>query len=97
MSADIEHQKDNTHSWFRADSCNGNWMTFAARCRIGLSLGGVGEGRNHCEPRFTGPHLDSQVGARLHELTGIELEANCGLDTSHALGEWHGVSVLHPP
>lgn len=31
---------------------------------------------------------------RFHELTGIELEANCGLDTSHALGDWHGVSVM---
>ena len=31
---------------------------------------------------------------RFCELTGIELEANCGLDTSHALGDWHGVSVM---
>jgi len=32
---------------------------------------------------------------RFRELTGIELEANCGLDTSHALGDWwHGVSVM---
>jgi hypothetical protein len=30
---------------------------------------------------------------RFRELTGIELEANCGLDTSRTLGDWHGVSV----
>jgi hypothetical protein len=31
---------------------------------------------------------------RFRELTGIELESNCGIDTSATLADWQGVSVM---
>lgn len=30
--------------------------------------------------------------ARFHRVTGIELESNCGIDTSYYDDQWHGVS-----
>ena len=49
---------------------------------------GADDGQRNCQETAPSKYL------RFCELTGIEVEANCGLDTSHALGDWHGVSVM---
>ena len=42
--------------------------------------------------QLSGNH--AQQVRSLSRLTGLDLKANCGLDTRHALGDWHGISLM---